>query len=553
MNITYIDGSMLKKAFIGAANLLEKNKEEVNSLNVFPVPDGDTGTNMYLTLKSAVNQILKLDEHEDSISRIALAASNGSLMGARGNSGVILSQLLRGFSNGVKGKKKLDATAIANAFKMASDTAYKAVMKPTEGTILTVARECAEYALSISNTERDVFAFMEKVIKHGNEVLNRTPEMLKVLKDAGVVDAGGKGLLFVLTGAYNAVIKKESIDIDEVKEETRAEDIHKAPFSKELDTSEIKYGYCTEFMINTNVEDYESFRNDISVFGDSLLVVGGEGLIKVHIHTNNPGLVLEKALSLGELSDIKIDNMRYQHKHLLAKENEIYDYTEGQNEKEQKKYSFISVSVGEGLDNIFKELNVDYIIPGGQTMNPSTEDILNAIEKAKGENIIILPNNGNIILAAEQAKELSDKNVFVLPTKTIPEGISSLIAFDPELEVDENIENMKEAFSNVTTGQVTYSVRDSEINNRKINKDDIIGISKGEVVSNGDNIEEVSFDLIKSIVDEDSSLISIYYGNGITEDEARKLADLIKSEYEDFDVEVLYGGQPLYYYIFSVE
>ncbi|HHV46197.1 MAG TPA: DAK2 domain-containing protein [Tissierellia bacterium] len=553
MNITYIDGFMLKKAFIGAANLLEKNKEEVNSLNVFPVPDGDTGTNMYLTLKSAVNQISKLDDYEESISRIALAASNGSLMGARGNSGVILSQLLRGFSNGVKGKEKLDTIAIANAFKMASDTAYKAVMKPTEGTILTVARESAEYALSISDTEKDILKFMEKVIKHANEVLDRTPEMLKVLKDAGVVDAGGKGLIFVLTGAYYAIANKEFVDMEETKKEMEKEVTHETPFLKELDTSDIKYGYCTEFMINTNIDDYDAFRNEISAFGDSLLVVGGEGLIKVHIHTNNPGIVLEKALNLGELSDIKIDNMRYQHRHILAKENDTEVHVESKNEKAYKKYSFISVSVGEGLDNIFKELNVDCIIPGGQTMNPSTEDILNAIEKVNGEYIIVLPNNGNIILAAEQARELSNKNVYVLPTKTIPEGISSLIAFDPELEVEENIENMKEAFKHVITGQVTYSVRDSEINNKKINKNDIIGISKGEVVSNGNNIEEVSFNLIKSIVNENSSLITIYYGNGIEEDEAERLADLIKSEYEDFDVEVLYGGQPLYYYIFSVE
>lgn len=553
MNITYIDGFMLKKAFIGAANLLEKNKEEVNSLNVFPVPDGDTGTNMYLTLKSAVNQISKLDDYEESISRIALAASNGSLMGARGNSGVILSQLLRGFSNGVKGKEKLDTIAIANAFKMASDTAYKAVMKPTEGTILTVARESAEYALSISDTEKDILKFMEKVIKHANEVLDRTPEMLKVLKDAGVVDAGGKGLIFVLTGAYYAIANKEFVDMEETKKEMEKEVTHETPFLKELDTSDIKYGYCTEFMINTNIDDYDEFRNEISAFGDSLLVVGGEGLIKVHIHTNNPGIVLEKALNLGELSDIKIDNMRYQHRHILAKENDTEVHVESKNEKAYKKYSFISVSVGEGLDNIFKELNVDCIIPGGQTMNPSTEDILNAIEKVNGEYIIVLPNNGNIILAAEQARELSNKNVYVLPTKTIPEGISSLIAFDPELEVEENIENMKEAFKHVITGQVTYSVRDSEINNKKINKNDIIGISKGEVVSNGNNIEEVSFNLIKSIVNENSSLITIYYGNGIEEDEAERLADLIKSEYEDFDVEVLYGGQPLYYYIFSVE
>ncbi|NLY67505.1 MAG: DAK2 domain-containing protein [Tissierellia bacterium] len=541
MEIRYIDGSMLKKAFVGAANLLEKNKEEVNSLNVFPVPDGDTGTNMSLTLKSAVNHVKK--EKDENISKIALAASNGSLMGARGNSGVILSQILRGFSNGVKGKNKLDTQSLAKAFKTAADTAYKAVMKPTEGTILTVVRGIADYAMSISSTEKNILNFMEKVIKHGNEVLNKTPDMLPVLKEAGVVDAGGKGLMVILTGAYNALAGKEEIALEELEKE-----VTDHVFSKEIDTSDIKFGYCTEFIINTEVEDYESFRDDISKYGDSLLVVGGEGLIKVHIHTNNPGLVLEKALKLGELNDIKIDNMRYQHEHLLSKEEAI-----DTEEREFKKYSFLTVSVGEGLNSIFKELNVDYIIPGGQTMNPSTEDILKAIEKVNAENIIILPNNGNIILAAEQAKEISDKNVFVLPTKTIPEGISSLIAFDPELEIEENLENMKEAIETVITGQVTYSVRDSEINNKKINKDDIIGISKGEVVSNGNNIEKVTLELLRNIVHEDASLISIYYGNGIEEEEAERLANLVEEEFEDFDVEVLFGGQPIYYYILSVE
>lgn len=547
MNITFIDGSMLRKAFIGASNLLERNKETVNSLNVFPVPDGDTGTNMSLTMKSAINQIGKLDREENSISKIALAASNGSLMGARGNSGVILSQLLRGFSNGVKGKDKLDTEAIAIAFKMASDTAYKAVMKPTEGTILTVARESAEYALSICKKEKNIVSFMEKIIKHSNDVLNRTPEMLKVLKDAGVVDAGGKGLIFVLTGAYNAITNKEVLNIDEVITKDRQQET----VTKELETSDIKFGYCTEFMINTDGEKYESFRNEISEFGDSILVVGGEGLIKVHIHTNNPGLVLEKALKLGELNDIKIDNMRYQHEHILA--NDLYEEDESTERKEKKKYSFVTVSVGDGLNKIFKELNVDYIIEGGQTMNPSTEDILNAIEEVAGENIIILPNNSNIILAAEQAKELSERNVYVLPTKTIPEGISSLIAFDPDLDVEKNLDNMKKAFENVVTGQVTYSVRDSEVNNKQINKDDIIGISDGKVLSNGKDIEKVSFQLVENIVNEDASLISIYYGNGIEEDQANNLANIIQEEFEDLDVEILYGGQPLYYYIFSVE
>lgn len=542
MNLTFIDGTMLKKAFIAAANFLEKNKEEVNSLNVFPVPDGDTGTNMHLTIKSAVNQVLKVDD--SSVGKIALAASNGSLMGARGNSGVILSQLFRGFANSLKGKDTADVVDIANAFKQAADTAYKAVMKPTEGTILTVARKCAEYGMELAREESDIVVFLEKVIKRGNEVVNQTPDMLPVLKEAGVVDAGGRGLMIILTGAYNAITYKEAIDDELLKVETTEQKI--AP--QEPFDSDIKYGYCTEFMINTDMDNYESFRNELSQFGDSLLVVGGDGLIKVHIHTNNPGLVLEKALALGELNDIKIDNMRYQHRHIMDEKMQEIRPTE-----EQKEYSFIVVSMGEGLNNIFRELNVDYVIPGGQTMNPSTEDILNAVNRVNGKHIIVFPNNGNIILAAEQARELSDKNVYIIPTKTIPEAISSLLAFNPDLSVEENIQNMTEAINNVSTGQVTYSVRDSEINNKKINKDDIIGISKGEIVSNGTSIEDVSVELIKSLVKEDSSLITIFYGEMIEEDEANRLGERLEKEFEDIDVEVIFGGQPIYYYIFSVE
>lgn len=542
MNLTFIDGTMLKKAFIAAANFLEKNKEEVNSLNVFPVPDGDTGTNMHLTIKSAVNQVLKVDD--SSVGKIALAASNGSLMGARGNSGVILSQLFRGFANSLKGKDTADVVDIANAFKQAADTAYKAVMKPTEGTILTVARKCAEYGMELAREESDIVVFLEKVIKRGNEVVNQTPDMLPVLKEAGVVDAGGRGLMIILTGAYNAITYKEAIDDELLKVETTEQKI--AP--QEPFDSDIKYGYCTEFMINTDIDNYESFRNELSQFGDSLLVVGGDGLIKVHIHTNNPGLVLEKALALGELNDIKIDNMRYQHRHIMDEKMQEIRPTE-----EQKEYSFIVVSMGEGLNNIFRELNVDYVIPGGQTMNPSTEDILNAVNRVNGKHIIVFPNNGNIILAAEQARELSDKNVYIIPTKTIPEAISSLLAFNPDLSVEENIQNMTEAMNNVSTGQVTYSVRDSEINNKKINKDDIIGISKGEIVSNGTSIEDVSVELIKSLVKEDSSLITIFYGEMIEEDEANRLGERLEKEFEDIDVEVIFGGQPIYYYIFSVE
>lgn len=542
MNTVNIDGNTLKKAFVGAAQFLEEYKEEVNELNVFPVPDGDTGTNMSLTMKSAVKQILDLEEY--SAGKVALAASTGSLMGARGNSGVILSQIFRGFSNSLKGKELVNTTDLALAFKSASDTAYKAVMKPTEGTILTVARGCGDYAIEIAKDGEDVIVFLEKVIIHGNEVLNKTPDMLPVLKQAGVVDAGGKGLMCVLTGAYNAITNESEITYD-------YKDIGQKPIIHHIDDSEIEFGYCTEFIINGDTEHYEEFREELAAFGDSLMVVDGENLIKVHVHTNNPGKVLEKALILGELNDIKIDNMRYQHSHIL--ENE-YDNKRIEKEKKPlKKYGFITVSIGEGIDTVFDELNVDYIISGGQTMNPSTEDILNAVKEVEAENIIIFPNNSNIILAADQAKELSDKNVYVFPTKTIPEGITALLTFDPEIDIEENFENMEEEVSNVKTAQVTYAVRDTEIDKKKIKKDDIIGVSMGEIISIGKQIEEVSFDLVENTIDEDSSLITIFYGNGIEEEEAIRLSEKIEEKFNDFDIEVVFGGQPLYYYVFSIE
>ena len=536
----------MKKAFIAATACLDKNKEEVNALNVFPVPDGDTGTNMSLTMKSSVKQILDLEEY--SAGKVAMAASTGSLMGARGNSGVILSQLFRGFANGLNNMDVVNTVDLANAFKLAADTAYKAVMKPTEGTILTVARGCADYSVKIAKDEKDVVVFMEKVITHGNEVLNKTPEMLPVLKQAGVVDAGGKGLMYVLIGALNGITGKEEYTLEDLGEKKIAE----KPVSHvhhDIDTADIKYGYCTEFMINTDNEEIDKFREEMAAFGDSLLVVGGEGIIKVHVHTNTPGDALQKALTLGELTDIKIDNMRYQHKHILAEE----ELNSKKKTESQKKYGFITVSIGKGLDTVFEDLNVDYIIPGGQTMNPSTEDILNAVDEVDAKNIIILPNNGNIVLAADQAKELSDKNIYVFPTKTIPQGISALLAFDGGLDVEENFKNMEEAIKHVKTAQVTYAVRDTEIDDIKIKKDDIIGIQKDDILSIGDNIQKVSFELIRKITDEDSSLITMFYGEETKKEDAMELAEKIEEEFDDFDIEVVYGGQPLYYYIFSIE
>lgn len=547
MKIEILDGTMLKKALTGAAKCLEDNKEEVNSLNVFPVPDGDTGTNMSLTMKSALKQGLTIEEN--SASKVALAASQGSLMGARGNSGVILSQLFRGFAVGLGGKDTIDTKALAQGFKQAADTAYKAVMKPTEGTILTVARECGEYALSIYKTETDILIFLKKVIEHGNIILGKTPDMLPVLKQAGVVDAGGKGFIYVLIGGYNVLAGIDDTYIKAKQEEVEYKEIVD---HKHLEMDDIKYGYCTEFMIDTDFSDLDSFRGQLAIQGDSLMVVGGEGLIKVHIHTNNPGLALEKAILLGELKDIKIDNMRYQHKEVLLKV-ELEKKEKTKREKQSKKYSFIAISIGEGIDNVFKGLNVDVLVSGGQTMNPSTEDILNAIEDANGEYVFILPNNGNIILAAEQAKELSNRNIIVIPTKTIPQGISALLAFDDQQSSEENLKVMMEAISNVKTGEVTYSVRDTEFNNTKIKKDDIIGISEGDIISNGDDINEVATRLIEKMIDEDTSLITILYGIDLDEDKAYELENYLSDKYDDMDIEVVYGGQPLYYYVFSLE
>lgn len=543
MIINNIDGGQFKKALRGAVGLLERNKDEVNSLNVFPVPDGDTGTNMLLTIKSALKEGLAIGDNDTS--EIAAAVSKGSLMGARGNSGVILSQLFRGFSSGLEGKPSIDIESLAKALKQASDTAYKAVMKPTEGTILTVARECGEFAMENYKKESDILVFLKKIIAHGNITLDKTPDMLDVLKQAGVVDAGGKGLIYIYTGIYNALAGIDVIDEVETVD-NKPENHH----GIKLDKEDIQYGYCTEFMVNTDYSHIETFRDEIMDHGDSLLVVGGEGIIKVHIHTNNPGAVLEKALKLGELSDIKIDNMRYQHEEILLKE-ELLSIKE--EKKEKVKYSIVTISIGEGIDKIFKELNVDYIVPGGQTMNPSTEDILNAVEATRGENIYILPNNSNIILAAEQVKELTDRNVVVLPTRTIPEGISALLGFDESLDLETNTSNMKDNISNVKTAQVTYAVRDSEFNNTNIKKNDIIGLSSGDIIAKGSSLKDVSIDLIEKIIDEDISIITVFYGNNISEEDAKELVAYLEEKYQDIDVELLYGGQPLYYYIFSLE
>lgn len=548
-----LDGSLMVKALKGSVALLEKNKEEVDSLNVFPVPDGDTGTNMSLTIKSSLKHALLVKE--DNASKVALGASEGSLMGARGNSGVILSQLFRGFANGLDNKDEVGVKDIAKGLKEAADTAYKAVMKPTEGTILTVARECGEFAMKIWTDEEDILLFLKRVIDHGNMILNKTPDMLPVLKQAGVVDAGGKGFMYVLIGAYNALsgieIVENMVEEIEVKTPTR-----RAP----IETDDIKYGYCTELIINTKYQDINKLKKELSEIGDSLMVVGGNDLIKIHVHTNDPGLVLQKGTALGQLDDIKIDNMRYEHEETLFKEEEIEEEISSNSidvdsleELETKKYSFVAISMGEGIDKVFKELDVDYIVSGGQTMNPSTEDIFKAIEKTKGENIFILPNNKNIVLAAEQTQDLTERNVVVIPTKSIPEGVSALISFDEDESVEENRENMLESIDDVTTGEVTYAVRDTKLNGKTIAKDDIIGISDGDILTHGKGINSVSEELILGQIDEDDSLLTIFYGKDIDEEAVEELIANLEGKLEDIDIETIYGGQPLYYYIFSVE
>ena len=548
MIINKIDGFKLQVMFKCAAEKLEANKDEVNSLNVFPVPDGDTGTNMLLTMKSALKQALIIEKNDASL--VAQAASQGSLMGARGNSGVILSQLFRGFATGIGDKDSIDSKTLALALKSAADTAYKAVMKPTEGTILTVARECGDFAILNSGKYEDLSWFLEEIIKHGKIILDKTPDMLPVLKQAGVVDAGGKGLIYLLVGMHSALTDENRSLVTMPQEVSEPIIIKKARPS--IDTDNIEFGYCTEFMINTGFKDVEEFRDDISVFGDSLLVVGGEGLIKVHIHTNNPGKVLEKALFLGDLSDIKIDNMRYQHEEVLLKD-ELIEMSKQADNNEIKEYSIIAISVGEGIDALFKDLNVDVIVSGGQTMNPSTEDILSAIDKTHSNNVIILPNNSNIILAAEQTKHLSQRNITVIPTKSIPQGLSALIALDEDLDIEENIKRMTESLENVLTGQVTFAVRDTEFNGSSIKKDDIIGLSDKDILSSGNNITDVSLDLLKKLINEDTSIITIIYGSDVSEEDANILSQEVTKEYSDIDIELVYGGQPLYFYLFAVE
>lgn len=551
MKQTKIDGHLLKEMLLSGANELDNKKVMVNSLNVFPVPDGDTGTNMSATMASAASEINQVKNI--TLQSIGDALAMGSLMGARGNSGVILSQLLRGFSKQLKGKDSINTKDFAAALKEGVATAYRAVMKPTEGTILTVARETAEAAEAIAKEEDDVYTFLKRVIAVAEDTLNRTPDMLPVLKQAGVVDAGGKGLTIIYEGMLKRLengIVTEKMEQPAVKEEAT----HKSSYD-DIDTSNIKYGYCTEFFIKSSNGDPDKFRDIIKAYGDSIAVVGTDTLIKVHIHTNTPGTVLNEAMKLGELSRIKIDNMREQHRSLSdgAASEKSNEENEEPTDVHEKEYGLITVAMGDGVRDIFKDLGVDVVIEGGQTMNPSTQDILEAVEKVNAKNIIVLPNNGNIVMAAQQAKDISKKNVYVVPTKSIPQGITAVIALNPGLTPDENLREMTSAIGNVKTGQVTYAVRDTVVNDVDIKEGNIIGMYNGKLVKSGPELDVVTRELLDEMMDEDSELVTILYGKDVSEKSAKELAEYVEQHYPDCEVTVNYGGQPLYYYILSVE
>lgn len=545
-----ITGEDLKKSLVGSRDYLVLNKEMVNELNVFPVPDGDTGTNMSLTIISAIKEAEHLDSFA-TVEEVSAAVSRGALMGARGNSGVILSQFFRGFAEGLKGKEVATIKDLAFAFKKASDVTYKAVMKPTEGTILTVGRELSDFAVKNAAKATDMGSFYESVIKAAEKSLDNTPNLLPVLKEQGVVDAGGKGLVVILQGALKAA-KGETIEkIEDAELERKTP---KAFVDGEVEDDDIEFAYCTEFLIKGDSDKAEEFKQKLISLGDCLLVVGASGIIKTHIHTNNPGRVLEYASEIGMLQDIKIDNMRIQHKEKLFKDEEV-QAAKGKNRvvEPTEEYAFVTVSIGDGLDEVFESLNADYIVKGGQTMNPSTEDLLKGVESTPGKNVFILPNNKNIQLAAEQVKELTKRNVKVIPTRSIPEGISAMLAFQPDTSFDENEEAMKEAISHVKSGQVTYAVRDTEISGKKIGEGDVIGIAHGDIVSVGSEVTEVTCELIEELVNEDHSLITLYYGEDVDEEDGEKLLKELEEEYEDLDIELVYGGQPLYYYLISLE
>lgn len=554
-----MNAKQLQTAFLAGAKRIEAKKEFINELNVFPVPDGDTGTNMSLTIMSAAKEVQAIAEPD--MKSLSKAISSGSLRGARGNSGVILSQLFRGFCRSIGDKEELTVEDIALGFNKAVETAYKAVMKPKEGTILTVAKGIADMSIELAPSTEDLGEYFKKLIDYGYEVLAKTPDMLPVLKEAGVVDSGGQGLMEVLHGAYDAYAGNAAdfnVEIPVVNKPKQT-----SVSTEDIDTSHIKFGYCTEFIImleqsfgDAEEEELKSFLLSI---GDSLVVVADDEIVKIHVHTNHPGQAFEKGLTYGSLSNMKVDNMRLEHQEKVIKESEKLAAQQKADRdaklsESAKPFGFIAVSIGDGMNEIFSELNVDHIISGGQTMNPSTEDMLEAIAAVNAENIFILPNNKNIILAANQAKSLTeDKNIIVIPSKTVPQGISAMIGFSADATVEENEASMTEALEAVKSGEVTYAVRDTSIDGREIHVGDYMGIGDAGIEAVGKDLEETTVELIQAIADEDSELVSLYYGEEVTEDAANTLSEKIAEILPDADVEVYYGGQPVYYYVISVE
>ena len=557
MSITKLNGYRLQRMIVAGANLLHENKQTVDAMNVFPVPDGDTGTNMSLTVLAAAKETQNGDALR--VDMVAKRAANGALRGARGNSGVITSQLFRGFFKGLEGLEEANVSDLKQAFAQAVQTAYKAVMKPKEGTILTVARACAEAAETLAEQTEDIEAFLKGVIAHGHEVLNQTPDMLPVLKQAGVVDAGGRGLLYILEGALQHINSEESISIAEPVQKSAQEEY--AALASVENTS-ITFGYCTEFFIHVKQPDettVQQLKSYLGTIGDSIVCVSDDEIIKIHVHTDHPGLALEKALTIGSLSGLKIDNMREQH-------NNIIDFTkqepkaqnavqsETTNQKPKKEIGFVSISTGEGLTEIFHNLGVDEVIEGGQTMNPSTEDILNAVEKISADAVIILPNNKNIILAAEQAAELcEDKKIFVVPSTSVPQGISAMLCYEADIDAKTLAENMQEAMQAVQTVSVTFAVRETTIGEQQIQKGDILGMLEDDIAVVGKDIAQTTQDTLAKAVTEDSEIITIYYGAEVSEEDASALSEEIEATYPDCEIDLQVGGQPLYYYIISVE
>ncbi len=554
MAIEKIDAGLLQKAFLAGAYNLERNKEYINELNVFPVPDGDTGSNMSLTIMAAAKEVGALSN--PTIEELSKTISSGSLRGARGNSGVILSQLLRGFCKEIKDKKEITVDVLADGFVRGCETAYKAVMKPKEGTILTVAKGVAEKAVELADQDMDFTALGEAVIEYGDEVLAKTPDMLPVLKEAGVVDSGGQGLMEFLKGAYNGLIGKEVVD-----DKIVASASPKASMSSEdIDTSHITFGYCTEFIIllekEWNMDIELEFKAFLESIGDSLVVVSDDEIVKVHVHTNHPGQAFEKGLLYGQLTNMKVDNMREEHREkVIMEQDRAKAAAEAAKPAEPAKdYGFVAVSVGEGLDQIFTELGVDHIIQGGQTMNPSTDDVLSAIEKVNAKTVFVLPNNKNIVLAANQAASIEkEKNVVVIPSKTIPQGVGAMIGFEGSLSADENKDSMIEAMSVVKSGQVTYAVRDTSIDGKEIKTGDYMGIDDTGIKSVGTDIVEVVKELVKEMSDDDSELLTVYYGSDVTEEDAEALVEVLEESYPDYEIELHPGNQPIYYYIISLE